>query len=283
MRGLKQKIIEQRLLPEQCAFWYLGQEGILIRHQSEYLVVDPYLSDYVDRNCCTEQVSWKRLYDPPMRPEMLDFVDYVVLTHDHYDHADPDTIRGILSVNEKVRFLAPSPICETLLSYGIPKARLIPARAGEPAACGSFTVRPLPAAHEELHPDENGDYRELCYLIEFGSRRVFHGGDCCLYPGLEEALSDTDVMFLPVNGRSFYKLQNDIIGNMTAEEAVLLAKRSGAGMLVPIHYDLYEVNRVSEVHIVDAIERHCPEMKYHLFRVGEGSAERIIIESGKRA
>ena len=43
----------------------------------------------------------------------------------------------------------------------------------------------------------------------------------------------------------------------------------GADMLVPMHHDLYEVNRVRPSHFVDAVETLDPFRKYHIFAPGE--------------
>ena len=35
---------------------YFGQESMHIAHSGMQILVDPYLSDYVDQNCCSENV-----------------------------------------------------------------------------------------------------------------------------------------------------------------------------------------------------------------------------------
>ena len=76
-------------------------------------------------------------------------------------------------------------------------------------------------------------------------------------------------MMVPINGRGYYKLKDDIIGNMTIEEAVILAKECNADMLVPMHYDLYSVNCVNPAHFVDHLYTNNPTQKFHMFVPGE--------------
>ena len=80
---------------------------------------------------------------------------------------------------------------------------------------------------------------------------------------------DTDILMIPVNGRGYYKLRDDIIGNMTIEEAVLLAKETHAGMLVPMHYDLYDVNGINPAFFVDTLFSINPTQRFHMFTPGE--------------
>ena len=110
---------------------------------------------------------------------------------------------------------------------------------------------------------------ELGYKIIFDSISIYHGGDCCLYDGLTERVMNVDMLMVPINGRSYYKLRDDIIGNMTIEEALILAKEANADMIVPMHYDLYPVNCVNPAHFVDMLYTTNPELKFHMFMPGE--------------
>jgi len=134
---------------------------------------------------------------------------------------------------------------------------------------GGFTVTPIPSAHEVFHTDENGDYRELGYIIDNGAARIFHAGDMCMYEGLIERLSGIDVAILPVNGRDYFRNVNDIIGNFDCTEAVTLATTVGADLLIPVHHDLYKVNQVSAAHFVDTVMTVNRFQKYHVFVPGE--------------
>lgn len=247
---------------------YLGQEGFLFEYNGQNIVIDPYLTDYVDKNCC-ELVKWKRRYSPPIKAEKLDFVDYVLLTHTHYDHADPWTIKGILQVNDKVKFIVPAPEENIFLTYGIPKDRLIFARVEENISCGDIKVMPIPAAHEDFHQDKNGDYLELGYIVEFKNIKIYHAGDTLIYDGLAEKIKGADIAFMPINGRDYYRHKNDILGNPTVEEVASLAKQSCINMVVPMHHDLYAVNGESNAHFVEALDKIYEKAKFHIFRNGE--------------
>jgi L-ascorbate metabolism protein UlaG (beta-lactamase superfamily) len=103
----------------------------------------------------------------------------------------------------------------------------------------------------------------------FGNTTLFHAGDCCIYDGLTNLLGQIDILMVPVNGRSYYKLQDDIVGNMNAVEAVLLAKKIHARLLVPMHFDLYDVNCINPAHFVDCLYNINPGQAFHMFSVGE--------------
>ncbi len=271
MKLSSEKILNFPLADNQVGVWYLGQEGFLFRSGNKHLVVDPYLSYYVDKNCC-EFVNWKRLYPPPMQPEELAFADVVLCTHSHYDHADPETLSAIAKSNPETKFVIPAPECKILQEYGIDKNNIIPAYDGQEIIIHNFSIIPIPSAHEELHIDDNGNYCELGYIIKTNEQTYFHAGDMCLYEGLIEKLKNykIDIAFLPINGRDYFRNKNDIIGNFTAAEAVILAKEINAELLVPMHHDLYEVNCVKTEEFISYLNKYHPFRKYHIFSPAEG-------------
>jgi len=86
---------------------------------------------------------------------------------------------------------------------------------------------------------------------------------------LVERLGKIDIAMLPVNGRDYYRLSRDIIGNMTAAEAVELAEKVNARLLVPMHFDLYDCNCISVTSFVDAHKTAMAKVPYHIFQPGE--------------
>ena len=265
----KQSILKTKLTDHQVALFYLGQEGFLFKYKNTHILIDPYLSDYVDINCCSDAITWIRNYPAPIEAEELDFIDYILCTHTHYDHSDPYTLNKLASVNPNATFIVPAFAMDLISSYGVAYNKIIGAVANTIIDCGECTIEPIPSAHEELHKDENGNYMELGYKITYDNISIYHGGDCCLYDGLSNSLKNIDIMMVPINGRSYYKLKNDIIGNMTIEEAIILAKECNADMLVPMHYDLYNVNCVNPAHFVDYLYTNNPTQKFHMFVPGE--------------
>lgn len=258
----------ERLARNAVSIRYIGQEGFIFGYKNLSVAIDPYLSYYVDENC-SELVKWRRKYAPPIKPEKLGFLDYVFCTHTHYDHADPITLAKFANAGNKTKFVVPASEVDTFLSYGITKERIIAAKCGEKVAFGSFSFESIPAAHEEFHVDENGNYKEVGYILYFGKFKFCHLGDTLVYDGLEEKIDRADVAFIPVNGRDYFRNKLDILGNIDANEAARLAKKSKIKLFVPMHHDLYEVNGESNSHVFEAADRYNPSGKIKIFRPNE--------------
>lgn len=212
-------------------YTYLGQCCFLLEFDGTRIVTDPHFSEL--RDC-------PRNYPAPCTLAEL-APDAVIISHSHIDHLDPLTLAPYIQAGGQATIHAPAPECGHLARLDAP--RIGHARAEQPFTVGNVTITPIPCAHMELHQDEQGDYRELSYLLSGGGKTVFFGGDMSLYPGLEERLAQQpiDLLLLPVNGWDEDRLSRNIIGNITETEAAALAAKLGVPY-VPMHHDLYSYN-----------------------------------------
>jgi L-ascorbate metabolism protein UlaG (beta-lactamase superfamily) len=131
---------------------------------------------------------------------------------------------------------------------------------------GLFSIFGIPAAHEQLETDENGNYKYLSYIVVVGGRTIFHSGDACPYPGLGKILQKwkIDVAVLPINVRD---PKRGVPGNIMTDEAVALGKEMGARIVIPCHYEMFAFNSVSPQGSTSAAEN--TGLRYCLLEVGE--------------
>lgn len=254
------------LSPDEAGIVYLGGAGFLISYRGTNALVDPYLSYSVDKAIGNER--WRRLYAPPFSAQELSFVDFVFISHDHLDHADPETIAPLSSANNDIRFVCSNAIAENVRSYGATCVEAI--SCDEKRRFGEMAVTAIPAAHEEIHLDENGESEECGFIFELGGMRVYHSGDSLVYDGLAARADGADVMLLPVNGNGFFRRAENIVGNMDAYDAANLAAYCGARLLIPMHYDLYPGNFVPQSAVGEIIRAAAPTLRFEFPSVGEG-------------
>ena len=193
---------------------FLGQSGYVIRTARTEIIIDPYLSDSVNR-----VAGRPRMLPIPIDPKEIS-CDAVICTHDHLDHLDPDTVTQI---SDRQLFVTTHGGKEKLASLG--KDNVIAMKEGDRVNIGDVELVAVFADHT---------VEAFGLIVRAEGKTLYLSGDT-LY---NERLFDIrefspDVTFICINGR---------LGNMNVEEALTVAKRIGAGKNIPNHYDMFESN-----------------------------------------
>jgi len=270
------KIANSKDRPVEVSVRYLGQFGFLFNFDGLSVAVDPYLTDSVDRIPGLPPGMFVRNYPPPVALSALSHLDLVLCTHDHMDHADPETLTGIAKAAPGCHFAGPRLSTRIMERVPIPRTQITVLNEGTPFRFQELMIEPVAASHEDYESDAEGFHRFLGYLLHWRGITLYHSGDTISTPRLFESLKThaIDIGFLPINGRSAHRRKFDIIGNMDSAEAVQfagwLAARKGFNLLVPTHYDLYTSNGAPVAEFVEAWDK-APEPKpgIKLFRPGE--------------
>lgn len=194
---------------------WIGQSGYRIWDTETEILLDPYLSNSVEKS-----FGRQRLLPIQPHPKELD-PSVIVCTHDHPDHLDPDTLKQIPS--KQVPVLAPGSCKEKLrdMYYVNPKAF----DPGTAFSAGRFTLTSVPAFHTV---DSVG------VVIRHGNLRMYFTGDTIFHNRLcNSETQNCDVLFVCINGR---------LGNMGIEDAVTLTGMIAPTIAVPNHYGMFASN-----------------------------------------
>lgn len=193
---------------------FLGQSGYILKTERSEIIIDPYLSDSVNR-----VAGRPRLLPIPLQPADIS-CDAVICTHDHLDHLDPDTVTEIAS---KQLFVTTNGGKKKLKSLG--KENVIAMNEGESVRLGDFEITAVFADHT---------VEAFGVIVKAEDKTLYFSGDTLYNERLFDiAKYSPDATFICINGR---------LGNMNAEEALVTAKRIGAKRNIPNHYDMFASN-----------------------------------------
>jgi L-ascorbate 6-phosphate lactonase len=252
--------------------WHLGQEGMALKIKDMLIYFDPYL---------TAKERMPRNFPPPLLPEEVTNASYVFISHNHSDHLDPGTLKGIGANSPCARFICPSPHIEMIINAGIEFPRIIPAYAGKVIQLDGITITPVPCKHENYLIDEQYNHGFLGYVLDIEGLVFYHAGDALADMALVEVLipMNVEIACLPINGHDFKRLQRGIVGNMNGRDAVELGRIIGADLIIPMHYDLFAFNTENPAMFVDYLYSTYPDQKYKMLVPGERMlhlSERLI-------
>jgi L-ascorbate metabolism protein UlaG (beta-lactamase superfamily) len=224
---MMKRIIDQQLSGAEAGMWWLGQAGYIFRTNGITIAIDPYLSDSAAKGA----PEFTRLY-PPVIDAAAWKADIIIITHNHADHLDPETLSKYRYKNETL-FIAPWLTSVALLQTGIPAACIATVNAAQTYRHGDTEITgvfALPTGADVL--DTTG------FLIRFANgRSVYHTSDTEYHPlVLAAAPVKPDVMLVPINGKW---------NNPGPEQAALFAQRVMPRYVFPNHYDTMALNAES--------------------------------------
>ncbi|CAM3915630.1 MBL fold metallo-hydrolase [Smaragdicoccus niigatensis] len=226
--------------PADLAVTWLGHATALIELDGHRILVDPIWSE---RCSPSHLVGPARLHPMPMAIEELPEVDVIVISHDHYDHLDKQTILDLARLQE-APFFVPIGVGSHLRRWGVPSDRIEELDWNQAEQVAGLTV----TCTEARHFSGRGLVRNTTLWASWAfagmTHKVFFGGDS----GFTQRFSDTgrtlgpfDLTLLPIG--AYDGRWPDI--HMNPEEAVavhaLLCGSPQAGMLIPIHWATFNL------------------------------------------
>ena len=228
---------------------WLGQAGFGMRCGDCRLFIDPYLSDSLAQKYLGAEFPHERMMAPPIKPEEVRGLDWVLCTHRHSDHMDPGTLPVLARTQPDCRFVVPRAERDGALHAGVPVERMVTVNAGEDISlCREVALSAVASAHETIKVNEQGEHHFLGFILKTPRWAIYHSGDCAPYDGLVEELRrhQIDLALLPVNGRDAYRSSRGFAGNLTFGEAKKLCDEAGIRYLVPHHFGMFAFNTLEE-------------------------------------
>lgn len=157
----------------------------------------------------------KRIYiDPYDLRGQHKAADIILLTHDHYEHCDANSIKKLSKKGTHV--LGSESAAKRVRCCGV-------LRPGDAVHLDNVTIRAVHAYNREEHSHPPGS--GVGFIIEHEGNKVYHAGDTDFIPEMNK-LGDVTVALLPVSGTY----------TMNAEEASKAAKAIRPKIAVPMHY-----------------------------------------------
>ena len=203
---------------------WLGQAGLLFELSGKKILIDPYLSNSVAK---IEPQNYRRV---PVDERFLKIKpDMIVITHNHADHLDKETLCHYLNKDSSVTVLAPSGAWQELRNFGGLKNNYVLFDNGTTWTEDFAQFRAVKAEHS--------DKNAIGVILTVNGKHYYVTGDTLYNEKVFDSLPSVDyeMLFLPVNG---------VGNNMNFHDAKRFAQRIGAKYVIPIHFGMFDEIRL---------------------------------------
>ena len=235
---------------DNVAIFWLGNAGFVLKSdKDEIIYIDPYLSD-----CAERLYGFKRIYPSLIKASEVE-LDCILLSHEHGDHLDVDSIPEIMK-EDNIKLIGPSPCIDKCLEIGVDRDNMIQVEEGDEVIFEGFEVRTVFADHGDLAPEAVG------YIINFAGIKVYYTGDTAYTPDkMQYAFSlKPDILIPPINGK---------FNNLDPLEASLVARDCEAKVVIPSHFWTFAEHNGDLAKFVKCVDSVAKETETVLLTQGE--------------
>lgn len=253
-------------------FIWFGHSTFLLQIKGKNLLIDPMFSNVPAPN---PLLGNKRFSNKlPIEIEKLPSIDAVLITHDHYDHLDYESIQKL---KDKVNiFYTPLGIGIHLLKWGVEKERIIELDWWQEIKFDELTIRCTPAQHFSGRGISDREKTLWCsWIIQSDDENLFFSGDsgyASHFKEIGDQYGPFDFAFMECGQ------YNNLwpLVHMLPEETAQAGLDIKAKKMMPIHWGAFKLASHSWTDPVERISKKAKELNVDLVipKIGE------IIEIG---
>ena len=220
-------------IEEDLKVIWFGHSSFLLNLRGKIVLVDPVFSE------SASPVSFliKRFQPPVLKLEELPKVDYVLISHDHYDHLDMESIKFFK--DKSAQFITPLGVGSHLQKWGIDASRITQRDWWQETNFEDIKFIATPAQHFS----GRGLFDRNCtqwasWVIQSSEHNIYFSGDS----GFDSHFKDIGEMYGPfdvafIESGQYNEKWPEV--HMLPKEAVQAYKDLKAKRYFPVHWGMF--------------------------------------------
>ena len=219
------------------AFW-IGHASTYVELDGQRLLIDPVFAERVS----PLPVGPRRFHPAPIALADLPKIDAVLISHDHYDHLEMDTVRHLASRGS--RFFVPLGIGAHLERWGVPASQVEELEWWQERTLGNgVRIVCTPTRHYSGRGlDDRSSTLWSSWSVVGPRHRFFYSGDTGygkLFQDIGARLGPFDLAFIKIGAYGPGAAWTDI--HMTPESAVQVSRDVRARRMFPVHWSTFNL------------------------------------------
>ena len=222
-------------LLRQPTLTWIGHSSFLVGMDGVAFLTDPMLSE---RASPFSFMGPRRMVPPGVPLDALPRLNFVLLTHDHYDHTDRPTVERL--ARQGVTFVVPRGLAPWVRDAG---GRAIELEWWQESVLDGVRITCVPARHFSGRTLRDRNRRLWCGWVVAGKTRRFYDAGDTAYPDhfreIGERLGPIDLAAVPIGAYLPAAMMHPV--HVTPEEALQLAGEVGARNVVAMHFGTFDL------------------------------------------
>lgn len=245
---------------------WIGHSSALISMAGGQLLIDPVFAPRIG-------MFYKRHVPPGLTPEQLPAISAVLVSHNHYDHLDEQSISAL---PRHVTVVVPTNLGVWFRRRGFDK--VVELAWWESTRVGEVEVFAVPARHWSRRGPFDANRSHWCgFVLRANAASIYHAGDTAWFDGFGDIgarFPNLDVAMLPIGGYepTWFMDRN----HMNPEQAGEAFGQLGASTMIPIHWGTFQM---TDEPLCEPAERLRAWWSEH--RQSESHGERAILDVGQ--
>lgn len=214
---------------------WIGHATVLVQMEGKTFLTDPVWSTKVG------PFKWAgspRVSEPGLSVEKLPPIDFILISHNHYDHLDEASIEDIVDKNPNVKFFVPLRVRDWFEERGFRNVEELDWWEG--ASFDGLKIVCTPAQHFSGRWLNDRNQTLWCSWTVLGKKRFYFAGDsgyCSHFKNIGKKFGPFDLTLIPIGAYEPRKLMRPV--HMDPEEAVQTCLDLRGKKLLGIHWGTF--------------------------------------------
>jgi len=218
--------------PEEFAFYWLGHSGVILELGKKRIVFDPVLG-----NAAPIPFAVPRYNSALMSYDDFPKIDYVIITHNHYDHLERKSIQAL----KNSHFIVPLGVGAALRGWNVKDENITELGWGDVFEQDGLVITAETAMHYSGRAKlASNETLWNSYVVKGAGKSVYWGGDTGYgkhFKEIKDKYGAFDLAALEID--AWNPGWPNI--HLFPEEAVAAAKDLNAGQILPLHWAVFDL------------------------------------------
>ncbi|GAA6151508.1 MBL fold metallo-hydrolase [Pseudoteredinibacter isoporae] len=219
---------------------WLGHSILLLEIDDKRILIDPVWSE---RASPFSFMGAKRFYPSPLAFEDLPDIDAVLISHDHYDHLDMETVKRLKE--QDLNWYVPLGVGSHLRYWGVNEDKIYEMDWWQQQTLGDVTISSIPSRHSSGRTLSGREHKKTLWsgwAINGPEHSVVYSGDTSMHPDFAEVgkrLGPFDLSIIEIG--AYNPLWRD--NHLGPEQAFIAHQLLQAKAMLPVHWAGFNLSR----------------------------------------